>query len=48
VLYARSIRKNILYGLEAENGIPPEEVSAACQAVYLSQELLSYRAALQS
>ena len=31
MLYARSIRKNILYGLEAENGIPPEEVSAACQ-----------------
>ena len=32
VLYARSIRQNILYGLEAENGVPPEEVSAACRA----------------
>ena len=26
VLYARSIRHNILYGLEAENGVPHEEV----------------------
>ncbi len=47
MLYARSIRKNILYGLEAENGIPPEEVSAACQATCLSEELLAYRAASQ-
>ena len=34
MLYARSIRKNILYGLEAENGVPPEEVALrACARV---------------
>jgi ABC-type multidrug transport system fused ATPase/permease subunit len=26
VLYARSVRRNILYGMEAEDGVPPEEV----------------------
>ena len=32
VLYARSIRQNILYGL-AENGIPSEEVSSSLAAL---------------
>lgn len=30
VLYARSIRDNILYGLELENGVPEDEVRPSC------------------
>lgn len=30
VLYARSIRDNILYGLEVENGVPEDEVRPSC------------------
>ena len=26
VLFARSVRRNILYGLEVEDGVPPEQV----------------------
>ena len=26
VLFARSVRRNILYGMEAEDGVPPEQV----------------------
>lgn len=26
MLYARSVRRNIIYGLEEEDGVPPEAV----------------------
>lgn len=26
MLFARSVRRNILYGLEVEDGVPPEQV----------------------
>ena len=29
VLFARSVRRNILYGLEAEDGVPPGEVPSS-------------------
>ena len=29
VLFARSVRRNILYGLEVEDGVPPEEVPSS-------------------